>query len=885
MGVKDLLKILSSEYKQARPHVIFRLGKPSETDTVENYEYIVEDETICSVTQASCTTSCISTAPSANGNITEDENSLFEEENIGNEIESYDEAELEATCEDFDIDLRGKIVGVDVATYVFPLTKLKGSFTLQFLTSKGPNTFVAQRFDERVLKPLIEQAGVSTVVLVFDGLAYEPKKSVSTERRRPRNEAKVQLEKMKEKFRALGTGNFGVGKKENAECLQHMRTLLGDEMKVAAAPDECIMSSIKDYALHKYGKNKVKIRIAAHEADSQLVSLQKERVIEYILSIDSDIIALGADHVIYRFNGNTLKCLYLTQKYCLNLLRRQMGLSDEHYITPALMYMFSTILGTDYVPRVNGFGRETTKRFMRSVFLEGMDDALEEHCQGGKRLILEGKEISKETLKNLWSEGFNAGWFHPVFKGKDVIRVTTLHDPFVSGVPHYKAASTAAQTSDPQKVFFDETREKKFSQDEFLFWGSDIDFITTPICMIPSELLLQWCTTRGLNVPGNVERSVLEIVVDAAVRVKQKVPASLLKAQKSSYEPIFFFRCWRKYERISIPALMENVVNVKLPELSQICPYISIIKRGAVLFKGGHVLFEKIEKGIGIYIPDEKIKVTLYRIQVVASFRTITYSTLIGFKGQNLSTEVSGCSCVAGNLFCSHQIALVLLIVALKSGIVTEENLLKIMPTSVKEIDATAVPVSYAVKVLEHNRRRKHLKQRGKEKIQEDVEEQEEELEVLQKGKKRSVLKQLNKFIDSVRHAEKMRDKQNILNEDVLTFSGEAKHMDTTYSEVIEWLKERVAENLSKIKTVKKSELQEALKKELTHPLDIEENIRKQEDILRRLYLGISEYNKSRKKGEVEYKPAILSLAQYTYENSKENHAVSEGLPWKLGEF
>mmetsp|Transcript_17850 Transcript_17850/g.21805 ORF Transcript_17850/g.21805 Transcript_17850/m.21805 type:complete len:131 (-) Transcript_17850:109-501(-) len=130
-----------------------------------------------------------------------------------------------------------------------------------------------------------------------------------------------------------------------------------------------------------------------------------------------------------------------------------------------------------------------------------------------------------------------------------------------------------------------------------------------------------------------------------------------------------------------------------------------------------------------------------------------------------------------------------------------------------------------------------------------------------------------------------MRDKQNILNEDVLTFSGEAKHMDTTYSEVIEWLKERVAENLSKIKTVKKSELQEALKKELTHPLDIEENIRKQEDILRRLYLGISEYNKSRKKGEVEYKPAILSLAQYTYENSKENHAVSEGLPWKLGEF
>mmetsp|Transcript_17852 Transcript_17852/g.21808 ORF Transcript_17852/g.21808 Transcript_17852/m.21808 type:complete len:818 (-) Transcript_17852:109-2562(-) len=816
-------------------------------------------------------------APSSIGNITGDDRSFFEEENVRNDDENDDGAELETTCEDFDIDLRGKTVGVDVATYVFPLTKLKSSFSLQFLTSKGPNTFVAER--------------VSTVFLVFDGIAYEPKKHVSIARRKPRNEAKDQLEKMKEKFRALGTGNFGVGKKENAETLQHMHTLHGDLMKVAAAPDECIMTSVKDYALHKYGKNKIKIRILPFEADSQLVSLQKERVINYILSTDSDIIAVGAEHVIYRFNGKTLNGLYLTQKYCLNLLRQQLKLADEHYITPELLYMFSTILGTDYVPRVNGFGIETAKKIIRSVFLEGMDNDLGEY---GKPLLLQGHQKSKEFIKNLWSEGFNAGWFHPVFKGKDLIKVNTLHDPFVSGVPCYKAVSTAMKISDPQKVFFDEAREKKYSPDEFLFWGSDNDFTTTPIYMIPSELLLrmipselllQWCTTRGLNVPGNVERSVSEIVVDAAVRVKQKVPASLLKAQKSSYEPIFFFRCWRKYERISIPALMENVVNVKLPELSQICPYISIIKRGAVLFKGGHVLFEKIEKGIGIYIPDEKIKVTLYRIQVVASFRTITYSTLIGFKGQNLSTEVSGCSCVAGNLFCSHQIALVLLIVALKSGIVTEENLLKIMPTSVKEIDATAVPVSYAVKVLEHNRRRKHLKQRGKEKIQEDVEEQEEELEVLQKGKKRSVLKQLNKFIDSVRHAEKMRDKQNILNEDVLTFSGEAKHMDTTYSEVIEWLKERVAENLSKIKTVKKSELQEALKKELTHPLDIEENIRKQEDILRRLYLGISEYNKSRKKGEVEYKPAILSLAQYTYENSKENHAVSEGLPWKLGEF
>ena len=64
---------------------------------------------------------------------------------------------------------------------------------------------------------------------------------------------------------------------------------------VRIRPD--IVYYVKEALLHKF-KDKVVCVQAPFEADHQLVSLFKQRIIDYVHTIDSDIVALGADMII-----------------------------------------------------------------------------------------------------------------------------------------------------------------------------------------------------------------------------------------------------------------------------------------------------------------------------------------------------------------------------------------------------------------------------------------------------------------------------------------------------------------------------------------------------------------------------------------------------------
>jgi hypothetical protein len=94
------------------------------------------------------------------------------------------------------LEMKGKYVAVDAATFVFKLCKLKDVYTQLFMETLDlcPAMALAKLLDARLVQPLLKLLGVAGVYLVFDGAMYPPKKRTQTNRRGPRAAALALME-------------------------------------------------------------------------------------------------------------------------------------------------------------------------------------------------------------------------------------------------------------------------------------------------------------------------------------------------------------------------------------------------------------------------------------------------------------------------------------------------------------------------------------------------------------------------------------------------------------------------------------------------------------------------------------------------------------------
>ncbi len=91
------------------------------------------------------------------------------------------------------IDLRGKVVAVDAAAILFPISTHKSAYLAEYITPDEPATYMCETLEIRLIKPLL-QAGVSTIILVFDGLRqFEPKQLTRHARRKNKRDALEEL--------------------------------------------------------------------------------------------------------------------------------------------------------------------------------------------------------------------------------------------------------------------------------------------------------------------------------------------------------------------------------------------------------------------------------------------------------------------------------------------------------------------------------------------------------------------------------------------------------------------------------------------------------------------------------------------------------------------
>lgn len=166
----------------------------------------------------------------------------------------------------------GKTVGVDISCWLH-----KGSYSCSKELVEGIPTTKHVSFCMKMLRMLVSN-GVTPVV-VFDGLPLPAKKATNAARSESRAEHTY-----------LARQSALLGQKDTA--LRHY------QQAVTLTAEICYQLMVALTAEH------VQYIVAPYEADAQLAFLSQQGYIDAVLTEDSDALAYGCSHVLFKLNAN-----------------------------------------------------------------------------------------------------------------------------------------------------------------------------------------------------------------------------------------------------------------------------------------------------------------------------------------------------------------------------------------------------------------------------------------------------------------------------------------------------------------------------------------------------------------------------------------------------
>lgn len=173
-----------------------------------------------------------------------------------------------------------------------------------------------------------------TPYMVFDGDAVPSKSGTNAKRRKDREAAKE-----------LGISLYRSGKREQA--FQELQ-------KAVTVTPQMTFTLIEELR-----RMNVQVLVAPYEADAQLTYLEKEGIIDGILSEDSDLLVFGAKKLITKLDQYG-SCVEINREdLILNKDISFAGFSDTMFRRMAILS------GCDYLPSVNGVGLRKGHEFVK----------------------------------------------------------------------------------------------------------------------------------------------------------------------------------------------------------------------------------------------------------------------------------------------------------------------------------------------------------------------------------------------------------------------------------------------------------------------------------------------------------------------------------------
>jgi len=241
-----------------------------------------------------------------------------------------------------------------------------------------------------------------TPYMVFDGDAVPSKAGTNAKRRKDREEAK-----------ARGLALARAGKEEQAR----------QEFQKAVT----VTPQMTFEVIEAMRRMNVQVLVAPYEADAQLAYLEKQGIIDGILSEDSDLLVFGANKLITKLDQHGA-CVEISR--CDFILNKEVsfaGWSDSMFRRMAILS------GCDYLQGINGVGLRTAHGFVKKH---------KEVAKVTRVMALTGKHIIPPDYLAKFADAERSFLYHRVFcptSGKLVHLNTIPPDLKVEEMPYLGA--------------------------------------------------------------------------------------------------------------------------------------------------------------------------------------------------------------------------------------------------------------------------------------------------------------------------------------------------------------------------------------------------------------------------------------------------------------
>eukprot|EP01022_Parablepharisma_sp_SALTPOND_P013074 TRINITY_DN171_c0_g1_i2.p2 TRINITY_DN171_c0_g1~~TRINITY_DN171_c0_g1_i2.p2 ORF type:complete len:573 (+),score=87.53 TRINITY_DN171_c0_g1_i2:1363-3081(+) len=239
-----------------------------------------------------------------------------------------------------------KTAAVDASAWIY-----KGAYSCSWELSQGLNTNAYLHFPFHMIRLL--QAHSITPILVFDGLTLPFKEGT----------AKKRLQE-KKKNRDLGDKYLKEGNIENAKVM-YSRSMF-------------IRSSMTYKLIDLVNYLQIKYIVAPYEADAQIAYLCKQKIADFAISEDSDILVYGCEDLVLKldYEGN---CENITLQKTLSdpelfFCTKDEFVKDLTEFSTDQFIELCIIAGCDYLKNIPGIGLKRAIKYLKGSTLE---DALE----------------------------------------------------------------------------------------------------------------------------------------------------------------------------------------------------------------------------------------------------------------------------------------------------------------------------------------------------------------------------------------------------------------------------------------------------------------------------------------------------------------------------
>ena len=392
-----------------------------------------------------------------------------------------------------------------------------------------------------------------TVILVLDGKENPIK---GTEDRKRMDRRKKQVDALKA---YLASGESSGRKKLNG-----------------LAKDAChVTREVVAYFLQWAEENTVQVRGAPMEAEHELVHMQRSAEIDWIYTVDSDVLPLGATNVIYKVERgkSKFKVWAFTHTLVVHFFETEVMKVEGSFLLEDFV-AYCIFLGCDYCDRIKGVGPVALNQHFKKVWAD--------KSAAGKRQLLfyleahgkfafdaavegDGSTVSKSAPAKDYRENFSeafAGLTSPCVasreadeRGHSVFRMPFERPAWHVG-PGYEDTDITSAFGEEKKMSKDSftlRRWARYPDEDYLEWlpkYTEIDgetFAHPVVSSLPQEVQVQWywkksvqeyLQLRGYSAPSNANTAELNALVVQARNLPLVPPEYVPKYTRSEQHPL-----------------------------------------------------------------------------------------------------------------------------------------------------------------------------------------------------------------------------------------------------------------------------------------------------------------------------------------------------------